>query len=107
MTRTHLKKLSIINTKGGNTYVQTASIPILGSIFTTETHAIHLALNTIYATKGKNFYRFTDSRSCLQALQMQIPTNPKDRKVKHTIENLRKSGKAMELCCRYSRKRNR
>ena len=67
-----------------------ASIPKISSIITAETHAIHLALNTISATKVKNFTIFTDSRSCLQALQKQIPTNKKVRKLKHTIANLQK-----------------
>ena len=44
-------------------------------------NAIHLAFNAISATKGKNFSMFTDSRSCLQMLQEQIPTNPKVRKL--------------------------
>jgi len=77
---------------------KSASLPKFSSIFTAETHAIHLALNTLSATKGKSFTIFTDPRSCLQALQKQIPTNPKVRKLKHTIANLQKIGKTVELC---------
>ena len=75
-----------------------ASLPKFSSIFIAETHAIHLALNTASATKGKKFAIFTDSRSCLQALQKQIPTTQKVRKLKHNIANLRKIGKTVELC---------
>ena len=55
---------------------KSSSLPKFSSIFTAETHAIHIAFNTIPPTKGKNFTIFTDSRSCLQALQKQFPTNP-------------------------------
>ena len=67
-----------------------ASLLKISSIFTTETHAIHLALNTILTTRGKNLNILTDSRSCPQAIQKQISTNPKVQKIKHTIANLRK-----------------
>ena len=77
---------------------ESASLPKFSSIFTAETHAIPLALNAITATKGKNFSIFTDSRSFLQALQKQIPSNPKVRKLKHTIANLQKLGKTVGLC---------
>ena len=70
-----------------------ASLPKLSSIFTVETQAIHLALNTISATKGNNITIFTFSRSCLQAFQRLFPTNPKVRKFKHTLDNLQKIGK--------------
>ena len=88
-----------------------ASLPKFSSTFTAETHAIHLALNTTSATRGKKFAMFTDSRSCLQALQKQIPTNPKVRKLKHNIANLQKIVKTVESLLdtwtrRYSRKRN-
>ena len=43
-------------------------------------------------------YIHTDSRSYLEALQKQIPTNPKVRKLKHTIANQQKIGKTVELC---------
>ena len=89
LEQTDLKKSSRINTKDGNTYIQTApkseigvgtaattgnrtgsaSLTKFSSIFAAETNAIHLALNKISATKGKNFTIFTDSRNCLQALQ--------------------------------------
>ena len=77
---------------------ESASIPKFSSIFTAETHAIHLALNKISASKVKNFTIFTDSRNCLQALQKQIPTSPKVRKLERTAANLLKLGKTMVLC---------
>ena len=42
---------------------KSASLPKFSSTFTAETHAIHVVLNTISATKGKDFTIFTDSRS--------------------------------------------
>ena len=74
---------------------ESASLPKCGSIFTAETHAVYLALNTIPATKEMNLSIFRDSRSCLQALHKQIPTNQKVRKLKRTIAYLQKK---MELC---------
>ena len=96
-------QLSGENCSGGNSPVtgnctETASLAKLSSIFTAETHALHLALNTISATKRKNFFIFTDSRSYLQALQKQITTYPKVRNLKHTIANLQKLGITVELC---------
>ena len=67
---------------------ESALLPKFISIFTAETHPIHLAWITISATKLKNLTIFTDSRSCLQALQKQILTYPKIRKLKHTLVNL-------------------
>ena len=40
-----------------------ASLPKFSFIFRAETHAIHLALNTISATKENNLTIFTDLRS--------------------------------------------
>ena len=77
---------------------KSASLLKFNSVFTAETPAIHLALNTISAINGKNFTIFTESRSCLQALQRQIPISPKGRKLKHTIANLQEIGKIVELC---------
>ena len=78
--------------------IESASLPKFSSIFTAETYAIQLAPNTISAAKGKSFSIFTDSRSCLQALLKQFPTNPQVRKLKHTIAYLQKLGKTVELC---------
>ena len=72
---------------------KSASLPKFSSIFTAQTHAILLALNTIFATKGKSFTIITDSRSYLQTLQKQILTDPKVRKLKHTKASLQKIGK--------------
>ena len=72
---------------------ESASLPNFNSIFTTETHATYLALNTVSALNIKKFAIFTDSRSCLQPLQKQFQTNPKVRKLKYTIANLKKNGK--------------
>ena len=41
---------------------------------------------------------FTNSRSCLQARQQLIQTNLKVHELKHTIPDLIKSGKTIELC---------
>ena len=77
---------------------KTASIPKFSSIFTAETHVIYSTMITISATKGNDFDIFADSRSCIQELQKQIPTNPKVRKLKPTLANLHKTGKTLELC---------
>ena len=69
---------------------ESASLPKCSSIFTTETYAKHLTLNTKSATKGKNFTIFTDLRSCIQAIQNQIQTNSKIQKLNQTIANLQK-----------------
>ena len=54
---------------------ESASLPIFSSVFATKTNAIHLALNTISATKGKIFFMFTDSRSCLQDFKSKNRSN--------------------------------
>ena len=77
---------------------ETASLPKFSSTFIAETHAIHLTLYTTSAIKGNNFSIFTDSRSCLQALQKQIPSNPKVRKLKHTVANQQKLGNTVGFC---------
>ena len=66
---------------------QSASLSKFSSIFTAETYAIQLALNTIFTEKRKNFSIFTDSRSCLQAHQL-----------KHTKASLQQLGKTVEVC---------
>ena len=77
---------------------ESASLPKLSSIFTAKAHAIHLAPNTISLSKGKNFSIFTNLRSYIQALQKQTTTYPKAPKLKHTIANLEKLGKTVEIC---------
>ena len=83
-------------TSGNRT--ELASLQKFKFIFTAENHAIHLALNTISVAKRKKFSTFTDSRSCLQALQKPIQTSPKVRKLKQTIANLQKLGKTVKVC---------
>ena len=80
---------------------KSASLPKFSSIFKTGTYAIHLALNTSSTTKERSFTLVTDSRSCLQAFQKQIPKNEKIRKLKHTKANLQKIGKTVDLCWIY------
>ena len=69
-----------------------ASLPTFSSIFTAETHAIHLALDIISATSGKKFAVFTDARSCLQALQKQ------STKTQAQYSEPTEIGKTVELC---------
>ena len=83
-------------TTGNST--ESTSLPKCSSIFKTETPAIHQALKTVSAIKGKNFSMFKNSRSCLQALQNRNPYNPKVRKLKPTIANVQKLRKTVELC---------
>ena len=86
---------------------ESASLPKFSSIFTAETQTKHPALITISAIKGKNFYIFTNSRSCLQAFQKQNPTNSKLRNRAHHSEPTeiwKISGALLER--RYSKKRN-
>ena len=77
---------------------ESASLPKFRSIFTAEIHTIHLALNTICATKGKSISAFTDSRSCPKVLQKQIPGKQKARKLKYLITTLDKLGIGYEFC---------
>ena len=78
---------------------ESAALPKVSSIIGAETHSIHLALETISASKGKNFSVSTDSRSCLQELHAKISISSKVRKLKHTIANLYKLGKTGEHAC--------
>ena len=88
-----------------------ASLLKISFIFKAETHAIHLALNKISATKGKNFTIFTDSLRCLQALQKQIrPTQNTKTQAHHSepTENEKNSEILLDTrTSRNSRKRNR
>ena len=65
MMETHIYRLLQKNEIGlraagttGNR-AESASLPKHRSVFTAETRAIHLVLNTIYATTAKNYSIFT------------------------------------------------
>ena len=60
-------------------YTTSPSLTRVCSIFTTETHVMHLAIKSARTNSRRKFAISTDSRSCFQALQEWIPTNPKVR----------------------------
>ena len=67
-------------------------------MFTAETHAGHLALNSLKKNNRWKFAIFIDSLGRPKAFQKRVLTNIKVCKLNHTIADLQKPDRTIELC---------
>ena len=82
-----------------NDYESSRRLPDGSSIFTAEIRAILIAFYIIRHTTGDNFMVFSDSKSCLQALEQTEPENPLVAHALKTINMLkRKFNKNIKFC---------
>jgi ribonuclease HI len=68
------------------------------SIFTAEAPAIILALKIVDTTNEKKFYIFSDSLSCLQALQYPNWGNPVILEIVEKVHHLQTAHKEIKFC---------
>ena len=73
-------------------------LPNDSSIFTAEAQAIILALNIIKESTNHQFYIFSDSLSCLQAIANMKLTNPQILKILETHNELSLENKLVKFC---------
>ena len=79
--------VGVAATTGNRT--ESASLPKFSCLFTAETHAIPLVKYNIYIGSIKLFYIHRPEK-LPTSVSKQFPTNPKVRKLTHTMENLQK-----------------
>ena len=68
------------------------------SIFTAEAHALLSALEWMSASRLKVYIIFSDSKSCLQAINQYDPRNPVIQEIRQLISQLTQSEKEVVLC---------
>ena len=81
-----------------STTVRTASLPVCASIFTAELYAISMALDLINDRNESRTVIFCDSMSVLQIFVSDDNRNSLALKIRNGINNMRKTGKTVELC---------
>jgi ribonuclease HI len=82
-----------------NDYESSRRLPDGSSIFTAEMRAILAAFFIIKHTPGKNFIIFSDSRSCLQALEQMEPENPIVAHTQHILKLMKYKYKKDIIFC--------
>ena len=73
-------------------------LPSEASIFSAEAQAISLALKIVESSCHTNFYVFSDSMSCLQAISYRKFENPDILRIIEKCNALQEEGKFVHFC---------
>ena len=77
--------------------VRTSSLPIEASVFSSETHALNIALDVISVKVENEFVIFSDSLSVVRGLHVHC-YNSSIRRLMHRIYDLQIAGKTICIC---------